>query len=108
MNEGQARAIASFLRKVRIGVPEPQVPDEVRRAAIVFGRHCASCHMIDGEGGAVGPDLSRVGARHDAEWLKPWIAQPDAVDPAASMPAFGEYLSEAEMTAIVNDLAARK
>jgi cbb3-type cytochrome oxidase cytochrome c subunit len=64
--------------------------------------------MIDGEGGAVGPDLSRVGARHDAAWLKPWITQPDAVDPAASMPAFGEVLSEQEMAAIVAYLAERR
>jgi ubiquinol-cytochrome c reductase cytochrome b subunit len=108
MNEGQARAVASYLRKMRIGVPVPEVSDEVRRAAIVFGRYCASCHMIDGEGGAVGPDLTHVGAKHDAAYLRPWIAQPDAIDPAASMPAFGEFLSDEEMTAIVNDLAARK
>jgi mono/diheme cytochrome c family protein len=108
MNEGQARAIASFLRKVRIGVPVPDVPEEFRRASIVFGRSCASCHMIDGEGGAVGPDLTRVGAKHDATYLREWITQPDAIDPAASMPAFGEFLKDQEMTAIVNHLAARK
>jgi cytochrome c oxidase subunit 2 len=80
----------------------------VHRASVVFGRYCASCHMIDGEGGAVGPDLTRVGARHDAAWLKPWIIQPDAVDPAANMPAFGEVLNDADMNAIVMYLAARK
>jgi ubiquinol-cytochrome c reductase cytochrome b subunit len=108
MNEGQARSIASYLRKVRTGAPQPDVSDEVRRASIVFGRYCASCHMIDGEGGAVGPDLTRVGAKHDAKYLREWITQPDAIDPAASMPAFGEFLKDHEMTAIVNYLAARK
>ena len=56
----------------------------------------------------VGPDLSHIGSRHEAAWLHDWITQPDAVDPVANMPAFGEVLSAKEMTAIVNYLAARK
>jgi ubiquinol-cytochrome c reductase cytochrome b subunit len=108
MNEGQARSIASYLRKVRVGVTEPEMPAEERLASIVIGRYCASCHMVDGEGGAVGPDLTRVGARHDATWLHDWITQPDAVDPAASMPAFGEVLDAAEMAAIVKYFAERR
>ena len=44
----------------------------------------------------------------DAEWLRSWIADPSAVDPAASMPAFADLLSDEEMTAIVNYLASRK
>ncbi|HLG56957.1 MAG TPA: cytochrome b N-terminal domain-containing protein [Vicinamibacterales bacterium] len=108
MNEGQARSIASYLRKVRVGVTEPEMPAEKRLAALVIGRHCASCHMVDGEGGSVGPDLTRVGARHDAAWLHDWITQPDAVDPAASMPAFGEALGSAEMAAIVKYLSEKR
>jgi ubiquinol-cytochrome c reductase cytochrome b subunit len=108
MNDGQARSIVSYLRKVRVGVPVPDLPAETRLASLVIGRHCASCHMVDGEGGAVGPDLTRVGGRQNASWLRDWITQPDAVDPAANMPAFGEALTESEMTAIVNYFAARK
>jgi ubiquinol-cytochrome c reductase cytochrome b subunit len=108
MNEGQARSIASYLRKVRVGVPVPELAAERRLASLVIGRHCASCHMVDGEGGSVGPDLTRVGARHDTAWLRDWITQPDAVDPAASMPAFGDVLRSDEMGAIVDHLAARR
>ena len=64
--------------------------------------------MVDGEGGVIGPDLTRVGVQRDAKWLHDWITQPDAVDPAANMPAFGDVLTEREMTVIVNYLAARK
>jgi cytochrome c1 len=49
-----------------------------------------------------------VGATRDAKWLRDWITEPEAVDPFASMASFKEVLSEAEMTAIVNYLAARK
>jgi ubiquinol-cytochrome c reductase cytochrome b subunit len=108
MSDGQARSIASYLRKVRAGVPVPTVSEETGIASRVIGRYCASCHIVDGEGSSIGPDLTRIGSRHDAMWLRDWIAQPDAVDPAASMPAFGEVLTEREMTIIVNYLAARK
>jgi cytochrome c1 len=64
--------------------------------------------MIDGEGGAAAPDLSRVGARRDATWLRDWITNPEEVDPFANMPAFGDTLSGGEMTALVDYLAVRK
>jgi ubiquinol-cytochrome c reductase cytochrome b subunit len=108
MSDGQARSIASYVKKLRAGVTVPSVNTETRVASLVIGRYCANCHMIDGEGGSIGPDLTRAGAQRDAKWLHEWITQPDAVDPAANMPAFGDVLSPEEMTTIVTYLAARK
>jgi mono/diheme cytochrome c family protein len=108
MSDGQARSIASYVRKLRAGVTVPMVNDETRVASLVIGRYCANCHMIDGEGSSIGPDLTRIGGQRDAKWLHEWITQPDAVDPAASMPAFGEVLTPEEMTTIVSYLAARR
>jgi mono/diheme cytochrome c family protein len=108
MSDGQARSIASYVRKLRAGVAVPTVSEDTRVASLVIGRYCANCHMIDGEGSSIGPDLTRVGGQRDAKWLHDWITQPDAVDPAANMPAFGEVLTEHEMMVVVNFLAARK
>ena len=38
---------------------------------------CASCHMVNGEGGRLGPDLSRVGNRRDADELIADLTTPD-------------------------------
>jgi mono/diheme cytochrome c family protein len=89
-------------------VTVPAVTAETRVASLVIGRYCANCHTIDGEGSSIGPDLTRVGAQRDAKWLHEWITQPDAVDAAANMPAFGDVLTPEELTTIVNFLAARK
>jgi mono/diheme cytochrome c family protein len=74
----------------------------------VYGRYCSTCHALDGEGATVAPDLSHVGAKHDARWLHEWITDPTAVQFDATMPPFGERLTEEQMAAIVNYLAARK
>ena len=108
MNDAQAWAVLGYMKKVRAGTPAPAVSAEVQTAADVFGRSCGLCHAIDGDGAADGPDLSRAGAMRDAAWLRAWIADPSAVDPAASMPAFADLITAEEMTAVVDYLAARK
>jgi len=109
MTAAQGYAVASYMRRVwaKTG-PMPQVSAGEQTAAMVLGRHCATCHMVDGEGASSAPDLSTIGRTRDAKWLKEWITDPSLVDPIASMPAFGETLSEAEMNALVAHLAKRK
>ena len=77
-------------------------------AALVLGRYCANCHMIDGAGASSAPDLSKAGATRDAMWLRAWIANPEAVEPFATMPAFEELLTEEELDAVATYLATRK
>ena len=109
MSEGQAHAIVSFLRQHPPGsTAAPMVSDDDRTAALVLGRYCASCHMIDGAGASSAPDLSRVGATQDAAWLRRWIASPESVDPLASMPPFEEVLTPQELDAVARHLAARR
>jgi ubiquinol-cytochrome c reductase cytochrome b subunit len=109
MNPSQARAILSYMQKIRAGGGSPPaLGDEARVATLVYGRYCANCHMIDGEGGNQGPDLQHAGKEHDAKWLREWISDPEAMDELADMPAFGDRLTPEELTAIANFLAARK
>ncbi|HEY6507328.1 MAG TPA: c-type cytochrome, partial [Vicinamibacterales bacterium] len=109
MTLGQAHAVVSYMRRVRARTGAlPGVSAQEGVAALIVGRYCASCHMLDGEGASSAPDLTTVGRTRDAKWLKEWIMDPSLVDPAASMPAFGAFLSEDELEAIVAHLAARK
>lgn len=108
MTEGQGRSIAAYMRRVRAGAAEPPIPAANEAAIAVYGRYCSTCHVIDGEGGAVAPDLTHVGSQHDAKWLHDWITDPASVQFDATMPPFGDRLNEAQMSAIVSYLAARK
>jgi ubiquinol-cytochrome c reductase cytochrome b subunit len=108
MSEGQARSVLSYMEKVRVGAPAPQVSEQARGVSLILGTYCANCHMIDGDGASSAPDLSRVGASRDSKWLHDWITSPEDVDPFASMPAFGEALSAEQMNTLVEYLSRRK
>jgi nitric oxide reductase subunit C len=109
MTPSQARSILSYMRTLRAGgTSPPPIEGEGRVATFVLGRYCANCHVVDGAGGTEGPDLTHAGAKRDAMWLQQWIADPEAVDPDAQMPSFGDRLTPDELTAVSNYLAARK
>jgi ubiquinol-cytochrome c reductase cytochrome b subunit len=112
MEEGEIRAVLAYAQVLRSGRAVPHTSRDVALAASVFARSCFFCHVIDGEGGTLGPDLSHIGGTRDAAWLRDWITDPARVtrdeDAGASMPGFGERLSEAEINAISIYLAARK
>ena len=109
MTASQARSILSYLRRARAGGTQPaDVSPELRTASRVYGRYCANCHMFEGEGGDQGPDLTHAGKERDAQWLRDWITDPEAIDELADMPAFGDRLTPEELTAIANYLATRK
>lgn len=57
-----------------------------RGESLFTARTCDSCHRINGKGGNSAPDLSAVGARRDADWLKKWLRDPAAVKPGTAMP----------------------
>jgi ubiquinol-cytochrome c reductase cytochrome b subunit len=104
----ETRAVLAYVQKIREGAPAPRISPGERLAAGVFATKCVSCHMLDGDGGKEGPDLTHEGKQHDAAWLTRWIADPSAIDPIADMPAFHGKISDAELTAIANFLASRK
>ena len=71
---------------------------------------CAKCHAVGGQGGRMGPDLSRVGAEagHTSEWLVAHIKNPKAHKPASRMPAFEGKISDKDLLALGAYLASLK
>jgi ubiquinol-cytochrome c reductase cytochrome b subunit len=69
------------------------------------GQGCSACHVVKGRGTAAGPDLSRIGASRDKEWLKRFLKNPSAVKPGSPMPPY-QQLPEEQMDALVGYLAS--
>lgn len=58
--------------------------------AIFKGQGCSACHRINGLGGTIGPDLTKVGNRRDKAWIEDQIRNPKAHNPTSIMPSFAK------------------
>jgi ubiquinol-cytochrome c reductase cytochrome b subunit len=108
----EVEAMVAYVIRLSRGSQPPPFSNAVRDGSQIFARHCVGCHRLDGDGGGQededGPDLSRIGARHGLATLRRWIADPESVDPDATMPSFDGKLTPSELDAIASYLAARK
>ena len=82
---------------------------------IIRGAGCTGCHKINGEGGAIGPDLNHVGSRLSANLIRESILTPEAKVAKGFekfkgiMPkTFGNQLTAAQLEALVQFLASHK
>jgi ubiquinol-cytochrome c reductase cytochrome b subunit len=107
VTEREASALVAYVRQAS-RQPYPGYAEPIERAAAVWARYCVGCHVVDGDGGSEGPELSHIGSKHDAPTLKEWIADPEAVKPDTDMPSFGKRLSPEQLDAIAQYLANRK
>jgi cytochrome c oxidase cbb3-type subunit III len=96
----QVRAIVEYLRSLQgQEKSEPLPGDPVRGKTAFFGKgECSSCHMMRGEGGFLGPDLSTYGSTRPAKSISDAIINPARIpDPAfrmaVAMTRDGQWLS---------------
>ena len=80
---------------------------QIAKGEKVYGdKKCAVCHAIKGKGGKVGPDLSAVGAKREAQWLEAFLKDPKASNPKGKMMPFKG--SDEELEALVTYLRSLK
>lgn len=60
--------------------------DPVKGKTIYTEQRCSVCHRLEAAGGRLGPELTTVGDKRDAEWLTSYLPNPKAVDPTNKMP----------------------
>jgi putative heme-binding domain-containing protein len=77
LNEGQVRAVVSYLRSLQGKVGGRALPGNAKRGKeLFFGKgDCSSCHMISGKGGFLGPDLTDHGASASANAIRDEIVR---------------------------------
>ena len=82
---------------------------------LIKANACLGCHKIGSEGVVMGPDLSHIGTRADAAYIRRAILDPDAdlakgFEPLKGvMPkTFGQQLTAAQLESIVDYLSSLK
>src|SRR5580704_4660633 len=78
-NGVQVWQIVAYVRSLsRQASPETLRGDPARGAQLVKDKGCTGCHLIRGEGGAQGPDLSVIGSQRAAAFLRESMVDPNA------------------------------
>ncbi len=90
LSESEAVNVVAYLRKLAgTTTTETAAGDTKKGEALYNSSGCPACHMIAGQGGSVGPDLSRIGAMRGAANLKARLQEPGANLPKAEEGPFG-------------------
>ncbi len=85
----------------------PKAAPGVAHGKDLYARlQCGGCHLLHGEGAAVGPELSYVGRSRDRDWLLRHFRDPQSVTPGSIMPKYP--LSEQELGDLTEFMLAQK
>jgi cytochrome c oxidase cbb3-type subunit 3 len=88
-----AADIVAFLHTFDTNTAGPVNGDPKAGAALFKSSGCSACHMIDGQGGSIGPELSRIGDMRGPASLKERL-----IDPGANLPQNGTGFYTAKWT----------
>jgi nitric oxide reductase subunit C len=67
-------------------VASAQAGNAANGQKLYTAQKCNICHQIAGKGGKMGPELTKVGTKRDAAWLKSYLPNPKSIDPKNKMP----------------------
>jgi len=75
--------IVVFIRAMRGSASETDVPGDTAHGTAIFSGkgNCEHCHMLDGKGGMIGPDLSNVGAQMTLKHLRESLSEDGPIPP---------------------------
>ena len=81
LTDNEAKQLALYVRSLG-RIEQEKVPGDPAHGRTLFAsKGCGSCHIVNGGGGNLGPELTEIGTRRSAAYLREAI-----VDPGAAVP----------------------
>ncbi len=79
LDKNQIQQVAAFVRGLGVVATET-VPGNAQRGEQLYSSkgNCSQCHVLKGRGGASGPDLTEIGTRRGAAYLRMALTDPEA------------------------------
>jgi cytochrome c oxidase cbb3-type subunit 3 len=94
--ENELQQLVAYVRSIGKLAPDRVAGDAKRGAAIYKNLACSSCHIVAGEGGTLGPDLTDIGFMRGAAYLREAVVAPDSSLPKGTLSVlsrgYAEYL----------------
>jgi putative heme-binding domain-containing protein len=75
--ESETWALVAYIRSLGSSSRAVVRGNRVAGEQIFLKKGCSKCHMVSGEGGRLGPELTRVGSARSIEYLTQAIRKPD-------------------------------
>lgn len=77
MTDEEIWQIISYLRSIQAGASAKKLGNTTHGKQLFYGdANCSTCHMVEGKGGRVGPDLTSVGISRTVESLVESVRNP--------------------------------
>ena len=80
----ELNAIVSFVETLRSPAADRPVVGDVALGEAYFRAHCAACHLVRGQGGALGPDLSNLARDRKLAQIERALREPGTLPPLAA------------------------
>jgi cytochrome c oxidase cbb3-type subunit 3 len=81
LTERSTRQTANYVFSLSRSPARPGPGNAERGAALYGSNGCGSCHVVEGRGGILGPELTGIGGRRGAVYLRDAIVKPAASHP---------------------------
>lgn len=94
-SDNELRQLAAYIRSLSSGGRTAITGNATAGAAVYEKSGCATCHIVRGQGGSFGPQLTTIGFARGPEYLRQAIVEPGAVLPRSAvmgLRGYDEYL----------------
>jgi cytochrome c oxidase cbb3-type subunit 3 len=81
LNDRSTRQAATYVLSLSRSASRPGPGNAERGAALYQSSGCGSCHIVDGRGGILGPELTTIGSRRGSVYLRESVVKPAASHP---------------------------
>jgi putative heme-binding domain-containing protein len=96
MTEEEVDQLVAYVRTLGGGAPEKIAGNAQTGSAVYQRLACTTCHTIAGQGGVLGPELTRIGQRRAPSYLRQAVLDPGSVKlkgvQGILLNGFSEYL----------------
>ena len=108
MTEEEIWQVVSYIRSVQVKTPAQAMGNAVHGKELFSGSAaCASCHMIEGKGGRLGPDLTATGTARSVDYIVESVRNPSRRLAQGITEAMKEFSQEYETVNVVDERGQR-
>ncbi len=102
MTDEEIWQVVTYLRSVQVKAPAQPLGNADHGKKLFYGSSaCSTCHMIQGKGGRLGPDLTTAGSSRSTDYLVESVRNPNRRLAKGILEAMKEFPQEYETASVV-------